>query len=668
MNVLGLVVAFHACLAGAAGVSGHVLDAAGSPVAGSRVFMEQGLAGPVVEAAAGSDGAFAFTEVPPGVAGVFAHAKGRAFGGATVVVRVAEQVTGLTIRLGEPETVSGRVTNVAGKPIAGARLEPAVFHNGAKVGIPLAKLGAFGFGECVSDKSGAFTLRDVPRGATVVLKANHSLHAQEVLQDVAAGASGLRITLTEGVAVDGVVLSRDARVPVARAPIVFRSAQTSASTLTRTDRSGKFLVRMKPGLYGYRAAASEFRSPGWEQLEVSGLQPTQRVTLYVSGAAQIRGAVCDAVSGKPVAGAVVSLAAFGNMVGKTTTGPTGEYQFLGAEGENVVAIMAAPGFQLPELPRMSMNVTQGDVYEVPTFWVTPTPSLTVRVVDAEDNPVPGVVVRLVRPMQVRWHVTGPDGAVELHVASIPASGRIVGMAEHAERPEGALFALEPKRFQEAKVCLFPFSSVTGKVVTVKGKAVEGAVVGALFQAEPTGEPMLLWRTFSGPGGAFRWDAVVPYVPTVCVAATEQGQEARSVPFNLEQGQEKDLGSVVVSDGAKPSSTSHLGKKLPWRESPHLGGPAATGTGRPTVVMFCGQDEAPMVIDAVRAASELVADSGIGFAVVVDGSYSGESACPVLSGTVPGPATTYIVGANGTVLLETAGMPTLRALRRHAAGE
>jgi len=83
-------------------------------------------------------------------------------------------------------------------------------------------------------------------------------------------------------------------------------------------------------------------------------------------------------------------------------------------------------------------------------------------------------------------------------------------------------------------------------------------------------------------------------------------------------------------------------------------------------MFCGRDEAAMVIDAACAASELVEDSGIGFAVVVDGAYSGDSACPVFSGTAPGLATTYIVGADDTVLLETAGMPPLRALRRHGA--
>jgi hypothetical protein len=61
---------------------------------------------------------------------------------------------------------------------------------------------------------------------------------------------------------------------------------------------------------------------------------------------------------------------------------------------------------------------------------------------------------------------------------------------------------------------------------------------------------------------------------------------------------------------------------------------------------------------------MFSSKGIGFALVVDGVPSEPIAAPfpVLSGRSPGPGTTYLVGPQGAVVLETFGMPPLRALQ------
>ncbi|MBN2310850.1 MAG: carboxypeptidase regulatory-like domain-containing protein [Candidatus Hydrogenedentes bacterium] len=670
MNAIAVVMVVVSSLGAAAGdgaaVAGRIVDPDGEPIAGARVFLEPGLADPLIEARSGPDGAFRFDDVPPGLVGVLAIADGFAYGGTSVMVRVAETVSDIEIELSQPGSVQGRVVNTQGEPVAGAQATPVLLLGTAKVGVPLAKLTLFGEDDCLTDEDGRFTLGRLPEGGKVALKISHALYAQEAFPEVPVGEENLRVTLESGVVVEGTVLARDSAVPVANAGIAIANARPPHDTvLTRTEYGGRFMVRLKPGVYSYRAAGNQLSSPGWEKLTVTGRQQTQPVTLYVAGTAEVHGQVLDAASGEPVAGAKLVLLAFGNRAAVATTGPSGEYCMAAVEGENVVRLESAPGYMLPQRSAIRVQAVQGRAVELDPFWLAAIPEFNVQIVDEESKPVPGVIVTLVRPRQYRWRVSDADGRVRLSVASIEAGTRVIGRAEHPDRPLGALFALRREDAADARVQLLPLSAVKGQAADDRGRPIEGAVVGGLFQDDPDDEPIALWHAVSGKDGVFRWEGLVPFVPMVCVAFAGPEHSGRSMPFTLEPASEKDIGRVVIIDGEGTSAC--LGRPLPWYENRLVSGPlpdAAARAARPAVIMYCTPAGAEMMLDALEAMRRHLGDDGLVAALVVDGPAPIESdTIPVLRGPAPGPATTYLVNADQTVAFEFMGMPPVWALQR-----
>ncbi|MCP4643967.1 MAG: hypothetical protein GY851_26225 [bacterium] len=662
MNALSLVLMIGAAITGDSSISGMVSNAQGVAVPGARVFLEQGVGGDVIEAVPDADGAFSFTGLEPGWVGVFAKADALAFGGLSLNVRVAERIDDVAITLEKSDSVAGRVTDSQGHPVPDAVIVPALFVGEAKVGIPLKKLAALGIEPSVSDDDGQFILSGMPRGGSLGLKVSHPLYAQEGVGDVKVGAQGIVVRLQSGIVVRGRALSRDGQVPVANATIIVVNSRPPRDTaLVKTGRDGRFEVRLKPGRYLCQAASAEVRSAGWEQLDVTGTQIGQEVTVYVSGTAQVAGHVRDAVSGDPIAGVKLTLSAFGSLSSVSTTGPSGQYRMKAVEGPNVVRLTAAAGYQLPERSSVTVHAVQGQPVEVPTFWLAPIPPFEVEVVDEMMTPVPGAVVSLLRPRQYRWHVADDAGTVRFTVATMPADG-IVGFAEHPTEAKGALFRVNRDEAADARVALVPLSSVTGRVTTPKNKGLGGAIVAAAFQDEDTADPLPLWQTVARDGGAFAWDNVPPMVPMVCVAYAGADMPGQSKPFRLPPDGEEDVGRIIVVDGKQAAGA--FGDRLDLQSFVSLDGSSADGSaGAPVLVVFCKPEEGRAFLDALEAAQALFAEAGVACAMVVDGDMSASSdLVTLLRGRPPGPATTYLVGADGRVALETFGMPPLRAVR------
>lgn len=653
-------------------LSGTVVGEGAQVVPGARVFLEAGLGAPLIVTSSGPDGTFSFTDVPAGLAGVFAIAEGYAFGGRSQKVTLEDDAAGIEITLRRPGAVTGRVTNFKGLPVAGARVTRVLLQDHDKVGIPLAKLAEFGFAEPSSDDNGRFAVSNLPAGGTVALKVGHPSYAQQGVSDVIVGSQDVQVQLSEGVTVRGLVLSRDGSLAVANAAIIIQTARPPHDTaVTRTDASGQFLIKLNPGVYLYQAASMELRSPGWEKLTVTGTEPMQNVSLRVAGTGRIYGDVRDPRSGSPLAGAKLYLTAFGSPAAVATTGPSGAFAFAAAEGENSVRVEPAPGYARPERNVISVMVKQGDNIELPTYWLSPLPGYSVTIVDSDQKPVPGALVRLIRPTQYRWQTANSSGRVRLEIAQAPVSGKIIGMAESPSTAEGAVFSLDAQQAVDATVQLLPYAKVSGMAVTTKDKPIEGAIVGALFQSDSDDEPLPLWRTVTGAGGVFSWPAMVPYLPAACLVSTGPEAFGRSMPFNVEPGSSKDLGRIVVTTGEKgdkplKQQKGLAGKKIPWYENRLLSGtlPATDSlrAGQRAVVVYTSPAEAPMIVDALAGMREALRAENTVFAAIVEGPFSGEaSGVVVLQGSPPGPATTYLLDAEGKVVLETAGMPPAWAI-------
>jgi hypothetical protein len=144
--------------------SGTVVDSAGKPIAGARVYLREwptsldgsrklGTTGKEVLATTTTDqrGAFKFEEVPTdvGVAGdvgyaffpwdIVVQAKGYGLGYKPLTPH--NQAQGLVITLALETSVRGRLIDSEGKPIAGARVQARAFQplrGGGMVGVPPA--------------------------------------------------------------------------------------------------------------------------------------------------------------------------------------------------------------------------------------------------------------------------------------------------------------------------------------------------------------------------------------------------------------------------------------------------------------------------------------------------------------------------------------------------
>jgi hypothetical protein len=673
LNFLGLALLFSSMIPASAGVSGTITGSGGQPVSGARVFLEPGLAGALAHVQAGADGSFRFDAVPSGLIGIFAIADGYGFDGLSRKVPVGDSVTGLTIALRPAGEIAGRVVDMKGDPVSGARITRVGIMGTPPVGIPVAKLAEFGFEDTVTDEEGRFVVSNLPQGATLTLKVAHSQFAQAGVPDVAVGDRNVRVQLSPGVSVRGTVVSRDGNTPVANAGIIIGSASPPHDTaITKTDFSGEFSIRLNPGYYLYQAAGMELRSPGWEKLTVSGREPSQRVTLRVAGTTMISGEVRDAVTGDPIAGARLRLAAFGSPADVVITGPSGTYEFTGVEGENQIRLEVVPGYIPPDRPYLTINdAQQGQPVIVPTFWLRPLPSQRVQVVDEADEPASGVLLRLIRPLQFGVYVTDAAGYAKFDIVSLPEGGAIIGIAEHPVRPLVALFSINPSGTEPARIKLFPAGAVKGTVVNPKGKPVVGAVVGGLFQDEGGNEPVQLWRTVSGKDGTFSWNGVIPFVPMACLAATGPDGFGRSMPFNASPGSVEDVGNVVIADTGgsdrKNQGQTLLGEKLDWSEYPVLSG-TPSDVSHPTVLLYATAAEAPLYLQTLSTMQSALGDRGVDFVLVCDGpvSLTGGS-IPILQGVAPGSAQTYLLNREGVVVLETWGLPQAATISQAGDG-
>ena len=644
-------------------ISGIVTDAEGNPIPKARVFLEPGIGGILRETSLSAEGHFVFEDVPMGLAGVFAAAPGHGYAGRHINVTLLEDIAPVTLALPEAATLGGKVVGAKGKPIQGARITRVALMGEHKVSIPLSKLRAFDFTEPVSGEDGGYVIEGLPKGAVVALKVGHARYALEGVGNAHAGDDDFQVTLHRGVFVEGDVLSRDGRLPVANATILITNAQPPhATSITRTDQQGVFSLRLKPGVYSYRASGTGLRSSGGERLVITGEPPHPKARLLVAGTGFVRGAVKDAATGAPIPDAQVHLYNNGNLAAITRTGAAGEYRFAAIEGENRIRVERAPGYAPPKDQAITAHVVQGRELRMPEVWLAPIPAYVVDVIGEDGAPVPGAVVTLLRPRQFGLHVADRQGRAVLTLAQVPGKGGVIGLVEDPARRRGAVFRIERRPVAPALVQLFPYAAVEGAVVSSRGRKLEGAIVGGVLSTEED-EPLLLWRTLSGADGVFAWRGVVPGVPQHCAVWDVDGEEGVSAVFNLAPGTEKALGRIVVQGGGNGDSL--LGKRLEWRKCPVIAGgapPKTPGAGG-NLVVYCAAGAAAMVIEGLDELSSVLGADAPQCTVIVESTFVRDTApFPVLEGRAPGRATTYLLDAGDRVVLETFGLPPLFALR------
>jgi protocatechuate 3,4-dioxygenase beta subunit len=331
----------------------------------------------------------------------------------------------LTVHLvGANLTIAGRLLNQQGEPVPGIGIS-AVRHRFAST-VSEAAPGDRVVARTRSDADGWFGIAGLAEGEYEVktIATDRYSSMKTLLQ---AGGAPVDLILVEGLRVHGTVMSSSGE-PLAR---VWVGLQAHRDSYVYTDDGGSYQLALGPGpgsgdstlrfyLQGYEEELAEIPAPeAAAPLEVR-LDAVMRV---VEDAAGVSGLV-RAERGEPVAGATVTLSS-----------PTGaRYQTASSEDGSfsIPRVKIGAGYYLRVLPpapftdysQRDIRVTEEGVWLEVVLESLQTGRLTGRMVDAEQNPIPGFRLWLVSAAAAR--------------SAVPITSDERGYFELAEAPAGIL--------------------------------------------------------------------------------------------------------------------------------------------------------------------------------------------------------------------------------------
>ncbi len=547
-------------LANGAAVSGRVVDADGNPVEGARVLNVaasdfRSPADPRLDAiTTDAKGGFRFAALPAGSVRFLAthpdHASGTS---AMVTLDGVTEKRDVVVTLAPGVVVRGKVVDIAGGPIEGARVRIGPSGRGGRGGG-----GGFGGGrqparQAYSDASGGFSIRGLPR-EPLVASATHEK----------GGSSGVDVDASKG-DVDKVVITLDLTASIAGEVVDLdgnpvEGAQVLASprmdgggggfnggmrgggrNVEITDAGGRFkLTGLAEGNYRLRASRSgDARGFGGGRGRrggdgVDAKTGDDQVKIVLPGEGGVKGKVAFTDGHAPTAITV-------------TLGPiqdsfmSGDFEITGVPPGNYNLQIRGPSF---DSKGIDVTVESNKTADVGAISVTQGRQLAGIVVSGS-QPVAGATVYAGRqvigggstndaPMgnlagtfggSTKTDTTGPDGSFSLAGfgdgnLTIVADLSPMGRSKAVLVPEGSLTATQ------LVIELLPYGSISGLLMQGNQPA-----AGLPVTAQSTTTPGALNVVAAGPDGAFSFDRLAP--DTYKVSATI-GSPRRGLQFYSQQ--------------------------------------------------------------------------------------------------------------------------------------
>jgi protocatechuate 3,4-dioxygenase beta subunit len=425
----GALALFFAVPARAATVSGRVLDSAGTPVAGAKVTWESYRTDEdsLVDETKGETPT-AIGETTTDAAGRFRVTLDKP--GVEVTIRVlpgslpgallegpydsSEDVTLDDVELPATEKMSGRVTDEAGKPVAGARVRA---RGGAS---PFDEDDVNFYAEATTGADGLYSISNAPTngGALSVRAAGYSPSRQPSMQRRAI----VNVTLKKGGTIRGTVT--DAAGNEADASTVI-----TGSLAARTDASGIYVLEGVPaGTQEIEAFWKEDLGARRDTVHVKKGE-TVDVPLRLAKSASLTGSVTDEKTRRPLASVRVSASSSSVFSEdarsrRARTDAKGKFRLPGLVSRRYTVRAAKVDYLPVAMPGIVAGVSPpGNV----AIALQKAAAVSGRVTDESGAPVAGARVRFARDSNVRALMrggpaaflgrpgvtTGPDGAFRM---------------------------------------------------------------------------------------------------------------------------------------------------------------------------------------------------------------------------------------------------------------
>jgi RNA polymerase sigma factor (sigma-70 family) len=272
------------------------------------------------------------------------------------------------VRLVAEQVVRGRVIDLQGEPVAGAKVhvmelthKPAKGEKGeGTLEVPPA---GFPFGPVTAtvDAEGRFVLRGLGPNLATELEVRDdrvARHRWEIDTADREQAEGIKLALPPGRVVEGRVTYEDTGRPVAGARLWIETAG-AGRVLGTTDKEGRYRLNVRPpseqfrkegndlGVHAFPPAGEPYwmaeRGVAWPK----GGATRQEVNVALPRAVLLRGKVTEAGTGKPVAGAYVGYN--GGWMHRGATGPDGSFLFGVPAGVGRLTVNGPTDDYIPEV-------------------------------------------------------------------------------------------------------------------------------------------------------------------------------------------------------------------------------------------------------------------------------------------------------------------------------
>jgi len=384
------------------------------------------------EAVTDDRGAFSFAGVPPGVVRVTAHDETRGSAlSAEVAVKAGEHVASLLLVLAPDKLVTGRVVDVAGEPVANARVAPEGFpwiHLSTEV-----------------DAAGTFTLPRVARMVTG-LRASAAGFVPEVVAIAPDPPVGQPLVVTlrlrRAPPLEGVVLTADEH-PVAGATV---TACDEHAERWQAQAGADGVFQLPAVAAGCPLVAAHPRyAPSRSVL----MEPGSRPVLRLGSGGGLAGVVADE-NGSPISSFFVGVEAFFPAVGspralareaknlvKRVADSKGTFSFDSLAPGTYVLVARAEGYA--PVISASTDVRSGERTEGVTIALARGATLEGRLVDpVRGVPLAGVSVSLdtvATSLPAASAAVKTDANGYFHVTGVPSSSPV---SLRMEAPDGGL--------------------------------------------------------------------------------------------------------------------------------------------------------------------------------------------------------------------------------------